>query len=246
MKFLYEYRTSDNVPHSGVIVAANREAAFAALKAKGIRPGCVKDAPGFFNKLFGKGKRWIAIVALGAVAVLAVAYALRTKSEVRNLVAESSMMPRYQIYGEPGLMESLRKEGFRTVFSDVGECYLAQYAQPGQEVPQMIRRCLDPRILENTLANTIAFEEGEMREIAELKRVVNWMKHELSEYLKSEGSSKGRYMIRLNERQEREKSIVEIVRKELEKERSEKVWDERNRYLRSMGLRTLLRKEEEE
>ena len=44
MKFLYEYRTSDNVHHDGTINAPDREAAYAALKAQGIRPRCVAVA----------------------------------------------------------------------------------------------------------------------------------------------------------------------------------------------------------
>ena len=64
MKFIYEYRTSDNVRRSGVIDASDRESAFIALKNQGVRPASMKEAPGIFNKLFGKGKRWIAIVIL--------------------------------------------------------------------------------------------------------------------------------------------------------------------------------------
>ena len=37
MRFVYEYRTSGNEPRQGEIRAADRDAAFAALKARGIR-----------------------------------------------------------------------------------------------------------------------------------------------------------------------------------------------------------------
>ena len=40
------------------------EAAYAALRAQGIKAGHVDEAPGVFNKLFGKGKRWMAIAVL--------------------------------------------------------------------------------------------------------------------------------------------------------------------------------------
>ena len=69
MKFVYEYRTSDNALHSGRIAALDRDAAFAALKARGIRPARLVEAPGLVNKVFGKGKRWIAIVALSVAAI---------------------------------------------------------------------------------------------------------------------------------------------------------------------------------
>lgn len=77
MKFNYEYRTSDNKLHEGVVSAASRDDAFAVLKARGIRPGRVTEAPGVFNKLFGKGKRWIAIVALAVALAIAVISRLR-------------------------------------------------------------------------------------------------------------------------------------------------------------------------
>ena len=73
MKFNYEYRTSDNKLHAGSVRAATREDAFSALKARGINPARVTEAPGFFNKLFGKGKRWIAICVLALALVLALA-----------------------------------------------------------------------------------------------------------------------------------------------------------------------------
>lgn len=71
MKFNYEYRTSDNKLHEGVVRAANRDDAFAVLKSRGIRPIRVIDSPGFFNKLLGKGKRWTAIIVL-AISLLVV------------------------------------------------------------------------------------------------------------------------------------------------------------------------------
>ena len=65
MKFIYQYRTPDNVQHEGTICAATKDAAYDQLRARGVRPGRMVEAPGLFNKLFGKGKRWIAIGALG-------------------------------------------------------------------------------------------------------------------------------------------------------------------------------------
>ena len=57
MKFIYQYRTSDNEVKRGEIVAPDREAAFQLLRAQGIKPARLEEAPGVFNKLFGKGKR---------------------------------------------------------------------------------------------------------------------------------------------------------------------------------------------
>ena len=70
MKFLYEYRTSDNIKHSASICASSQEAAYAALKKQGIKPCRFAEAPGIFNKVFGKGKRWIAIIILSIVCIV--------------------------------------------------------------------------------------------------------------------------------------------------------------------------------
>ena len=70
MLFNYEYRTSGNEPRRGSLRARTRDDVYAELKARGIRPSRVFEAPGFLNKLFGKGKRWLAILALGTVLTL--------------------------------------------------------------------------------------------------------------------------------------------------------------------------------
>ena len=53
VRFTYEYRTSDNALHKGVIDASDRDAVYVALRARGIKPSRVDEAPGLFNKLFG-------------------------------------------------------------------------------------------------------------------------------------------------------------------------------------------------
>ena len=75
MKFEYEYRTCDNERKSGMISARDREAVFVTLKAQGINPSRVREAPGVFNRLFGKGKRYLVIAFLGIIC-LALAVAL--------------------------------------------------------------------------------------------------------------------------------------------------------------------------
>ena len=113
MKFIYEYRTKDNIRHEGVINAASRDAAFAALKAQGIRPGSVKEAPGVWNKLFGKGKRWIAIVLLAIIAIISMTFALhKNESITPSFIADSAVggAMRRQILGDSAIIE----KGVRT------------------------------------------------------------------------------------------------------------------------------------
>lgn len=70
MRFNYEYRTSANELKNGSICASTRERVFVELRTRGIRPCRVVEAPGFFNKLFGKGKRWLAIGVLAGALLL--------------------------------------------------------------------------------------------------------------------------------------------------------------------------------
>lgn len=82
MKFVYEYRTSDNVRHEATVSAVSRDAAFALLKERGIRPSRIEEAPGFFNILFGKGKRWLVIVILFAILVAMTMALIRRDREI--------------------------------------------------------------------------------------------------------------------------------------------------------------------
>ena len=93
MKFLYEYRTSDNAKHSGTICAASRDAAYAAIKELGVRPSRVVEAPGFFNKLFGKGKRWLAIAALGVLVIVAIFVIHAENRTIRTITEAQTFVP---------------------------------------------------------------------------------------------------------------------------------------------------------
>ena len=110
MKFNYEYRTSDNKLHNGVVRAANRDDAFAVLKSRGIRPIRVIDSPGFFNKLLGKGKRWTAIVLL-ALSLLA-AILILVFRPVREVP-----LPEYDV--DATIVEQLAAMGHKT--EDINE-----------------------------------------------------------------------------------------------------------------------------
>lgn len=129
MRFLYEYRTSDNAKHNGVVCAADREAAYAELKKQGIKPSRFAEAPGFFNKLFGKGKRWMAIGVLGALCCVLCAVLVRTRHEIQDAKQEvqSTILPRHQIANLPKDWPSL----IAAIFADEVDRTLALYSQPG-------------------------------------------------------------------------------------------------------------------
>lgn len=237
MKFLYEYRTSDNVKHSGVIKAADREAAYLILKKQGIKPSRFSEAPGLFNKLFGKGKRWIAIGVLAVVAVVAVFQALRAEREVERVIRGEETAERHQIYGDPVVIEEMESAGYARVFAHPGERFLASFAQPGREV--LTPEKCDPSIVAACLTNVIVFSSDDVREVAELKRIVNGIKEEMRTYL-AEGSASD-FVRALWERQREEHMIYVRVLNELEGDPDPEIREERNRALRELGLRTVPR-----
>lgn len=233
MKFVYEYRTSDNAKHSGEIRAASRDDAFSALKAKGIKPFSVEEASGFFNKLFGKGKRWLAIAVLAIIAALSLDYALTVRSEIDI----ADFTDRHQIYGDPSIIANMEEGGYSSVFDLAGERYLAFYAQPGREV--RLPRELSSKVetLDECLAHEIIVADSDPREVAELKRIVNGMKKELAAYL--EEASVKDFVRALNERQTEERLIYQRVVNELNGSTDRALYEERNRSLRDLGLPTI-------
>ena len=238
MKFTYQYRTGDNVLHDGMVNAADRDDAYAILKSRGIRPSRLVEAPGLFNKLIGKGKRWFVIVALAA---LSAALALRSKTgPVVIEGAPGNLSQRHQIYGDPAIIDEMSADGFSGVFTNKGERYLAAYAMPGSSTaPSVSFR--SPDELTACLTNKIVFHETDPREVAELKAIVNGIKEELREYMSDGEGTAAMFMRRLEERQEEERLIYRRVQNELEAVNDPALWEERNRSLREMGIRTIPR-----
>lgn len=248
MKFVYQYRTSDNALRAGEIYAASKDAAYALLKKQGVRPARLEEAPGFLNKVMGRGKRWIAIAALAVIALTSILLYHNSSEVVREIYAEqTSPLYRHQIYGDPARMSEWTRTGFANVLDNDGERFLAQFAQPGARVRGFDTMPVSPenvseavaRSLADCLRRQIVFNDDDPREVVELKRVVLWMKGELSDYL-SQGESIGSYVCELAKRQRKEAEILDFSRRSLENEKSLSVWDAKNEALRKLGLPTLL------
>ena len=247
MKFVYQYRTSDNKSHKGMISAASRDAAFAALRAQGIKAGRVEEAPGFFNKLFGKGKRWIAIAVLGLTAIAAVLVAHNTERKVRQNV--NGATSRHHIYGDPALLSRLERNGYADVFTHEGDRALAAFAQPGSigrlsyhlqhrmEAIGAIKKLVGD-LAEGRAPLTVGTDDE--REVRECKQIVLGMRGELLRYLSNGVGTVETYVRRLEERQAREQNIYQAAKRDLEKVKDQKVWEERNESLRVLGLPTIV------
>ena len=227
MKFNYQYRTSGNELRHGSISAPDRDGAYAALVARGIRPSRLVQAPGLLNKVMSS---WRAIAV--AVLLCAVAAYLLLRGG-----AGPAVSARHQIYGDPELMEQLEAEAFSSVFADPGERFLACFAQPGDSAARVPET--SPEALEATLGRKVEFVEGEAREVRELKEIVAGMKEEFREYLSDGEGTAALFMRHLRERQDEEAAIYRKVAAELEGEVDEVVREAKNSALRAMGLRTV-------
>ena len=148
---------------------------------------------------------------------------------------------RHQIYGDPAIIEDMVAGGYASVFNNDGERYLAAYAMPSSEMPEGAVRLRTPDVLATALTNVVAIAEDDPREIAELKAIVNGMKDELREYLADGEGTCASFMRRLEERQEEERLIYKRVLNELENNPDMALWEERNKSLREMGIRTIPR-----
>ncbi len=205
MKFIYTYRTSDNVLHEGVVKAATKDAAYALLKGKGIKPGQMKEAPGFFNKLFGKHKRWMAIVCLIALVAVLLCVINRKSTVITQLATESAKqesvtvpaaestdgsLDRRQLLGDEKIIARCIETEWAVVFPRKCDRFLAKFAQPGHSVqhirPEELREIAAD--IEANLKDPIEVADTDLDEYKQIKRIVSGMRDELITFLKDGGT----------------------------------------------------------
>ena len=250
MKFIYEYRTSDNVLRKDIVVAGSRDAAFSLLKSRGIRPARLVDAPGFFNKLFGRGKRWMIIALLFILASLLLFFVYVTNrrlNDVRNVIADAGFAfdnkTRRQIVGDTAVIELGVRNRWSEVFDNEGERFLSAYAMPGIFVK---RQYIDYKAVKSSLRHRIERDDSDSIEVRQIKAIVSGMKDEIREYCAAGGRIED-YCDRLMQRQEEEYGYYCRAAKEIEQENSrgasEKelidLWKRRNGELRNMGIKMI-------
>ncbi|MBQ3097944.1 MAG: hypothetical protein IJC66_07280, partial [Kiritimatiellae bacterium] len=168
----------------------------------------------------------------------------------RTSEAAITSTPRHQIYGDPAIREGLERGDFAAVLPRVGDQMLAVFAQPGKLMcakganprrlpPELVAAFEQYAKAELAVENDISIDTAESREVTELKQIVNGMREEMREYLANGNGTPRSFWRRLNERTAQEIQIYERTRRELEKETSEEVWEQKNDALRRLGLRTI-------
>lgn len=244
MKFLYEYRTSDNAKHPGVICATDRDAAYAELKRQGIKPCRFAEAPGFFNKLFGKGKRWIAIGVLGAgCVVLGVLFISEQPAEDPAILNTIDDTTRRQLIGDAAVIEKGINTGWAEVFELEGERFLASFAIPG--VAPSVTKTTEVEI-KRALAHTVDPQSAASIEARQIIAMVEGMKREVGDYL-ADGGTFAKYLRRIMRRQQTEIAYYDRAKHEVESAAQQKksmaevesLWEKRNANLRKMGIKLI-------
>ena len=245
MKFIYTYRTSDNVLHEGTVNAATKDAAYALLRGRGIKPGQMKEAPGLFNMILGKYKRWIAIVLLALTAAFLLMTVSRQEAAIRQ-VAQSADGPldRRQLLGDDTVISRGIETDWAVVFPRSCDRFLARFAQPGFPVPRIepeVMREMAEKIRES-LDEPIPVNDSDLDEYKQIKRIVAGMREELSAYLK-DGGSVPEYLECLVQRQMYEANLRAKARIQLANVRRAKShdeymaeWKKTNLELRAIGL----------
>lgn len=260
MRFIYEYRTSDNVLHSDIIKAASKDAAYALLKTRGIRPGRVIEAPGFFNKLFGKGKRWIVIFILFCVCATAIAYAFYWFSRANYWIdqaqdvnsqlqeAKYGALERQQIMGDRYIILEGHRNNWSDIFVRKSDRFLSRFVEPGRMLSKeellVDRDVIDE--LKLTMLNSVEVKASDIVEQSQVKRIVAGIRKEMAMYVQ-EGGTVEEYVKCLFERQRyeqalRRKAIAElrVVRSRTRSEQSYiSEWKRINMRLRSYGLKLI-------
>ena len=198
----------------------------------------------------GKPLAVFALVVFAALVSGVVAYLGGERTGAATAANSAASAPRHQIYGDPATVEGLERGDFAAHLPRVGDQMLAVFAQPGK---LMCARGSNPRRIDEKsyaifeeyarndldVENDIPIDIAESREITELKQIVNGMREEMREYLANGNGTPRSYWRRLNERTAQEIQIYERTRRELEKETSEEVWEQKNDALRRLGLRTI-------
>ncbi len=257
MKYTYAYKTRDGTRHEAKFDAPSRETAFAALRARGIRPIKVVAADGSKanGELRGVRKRVMAAAVIGAAVVAGVAafFVGETNRQTTEWSNDFQSSPRHQIYGDPALMEEFARGKFEDVLTNRIDQMLAWFAQPGK---LMCPKGTNLRLSVDTFTggsdtagrvqvvglqpdSDLAISPSDPREVRELKQIVNGMREEMRTYLANGNGTPRSYWRRLLERTQQEMQIYERTRRELENEKNATVWEEKNEALRRIGLRTI-------
>ena len=246
MKYTYAYKDSEGKRHEESMDAASRDAVFAALRARGIRPIKVVAADGSKANGEVRGIRRrvaVVIVLIAAVVVGAVAYFVGVRS------GDSGAAPlfeptqtRRQVIGDMAVVDKGILTGWSEVFPEEGERFFASFAIPGVKAGQ---RNTTVEELNAALGRKVAISPDDGMEARQIKSMVEGMKAEARAYIAA-GGTIVEYGKRLTERQDAEIAIYERAKADFEAAKKTKsdddlvaYWESLNDQLRNLGIKLL-------
>ena len=226
MKYSYVYKDNKGIRHEATIEAESRDAAFAALRAQGIRPIKVTAADGSkangalpSNRRNGKAVA-LSITALAVVVAVLVAYfALHFADSSAVVITPqgpvtfsiATPLARQRIPGDRERIEHPPTN----LFTNVGEFFLARYAEPGRSVESVVVAKPEPLFTRAMLKAPIRISSTDLTEHVDLKRIVVGMKREMRTYIEGGGTVRN-YLAELAKRQRLEVSYRDKAAKRLE------------------------------
>lgn len=232
---------------NGEISAPDKDTVYRELRVRGIRPRWVREAPGIFNWLFGRGKRWLAIALLVVALIASLLRRGGGGAEVVRQEDKVRVASRGQLYGDPSLIQSYDANHWRTVYTNEGERVLALFARPGSVLALEEPPFTDYAMMRTCVGVTTMTAVVPSPELEKMNQMLEGMKQELLTYLTAGGTVEN-YVLRLYERQRYERQIFEERQREMdallmngpvEKDVVLKRWEMLNDELRSFGLQTI-------
>ena len=227
--------------------AESREAVFSELRKQGIKAIKVVAADGSKanGEIRGVRKRVLAASVLGA-AILAVAITVTvgrgvlTAPQPSSVEASLESSTRRQIVGDVAVIDKGILTGWKEVFPDEGERFLASFAIPGVKAGQ---RNTTEKEIADALARKVEISEDDSIEARQIKAMVEGMKDEARRFVAAGGSVVA-YGRRLTERQDAEIALYERVKSEIDKaaqtmnaDELVSFWEQRNNQLRNLGIK---------
>lgn len=230
MLFHYTYKTSDNARHSDTIEAADRDAAFTALRTRGIRPMKV-----WAEEPVRRRSSFVSILPVVAVAA-AFAWFVRPRPD------PIEPMTRRPVTGNPARVE---KSLHDDAFGSPAETYLVGYAIPGRLGTARPFTVAVEADFAELLDRGVSLREEDDAETRELRRIVAGMVEE-ARMFRAAGGTVREYALRLEERQKMEAEYRAKAAAELAEAASRgnpydtaATWERLNDWLSAMGIEGL-------
>jgi len=254
-RFRYAYREGSGKRLEAEISAESRDAVFAALRKRGIRPikvvaldGSKANGEQLVRPLWMRAGIWAVVVLLAIVLGVAAFLAGRngmpggeTSVAGHDGVGSTIATPltRQTI---PGNRMRIA-DAMNSAFDTQTEKALAQFAEPGREF-YLSEAQPSQEDLKKALATPLMFGSSELSETIDLKRIVSGMKRELSGYIAA-GGTWDDYLEQLVKRQKLEISYRQSaylkIHAALDDDKPDKakaydIWLKANAQLQSMGI----------